>query len=637
MATSNDSIPKPRRRLLRTLLKRPRKIRRFAPRISFEEAAATLPDLQETGHWGQVVLLSDLVIALHRDGTVSRLFHLTTMLHGDHDLAEWDEVTRDYDPRNSLETVRRSLVHLPDGTKRKAKRTVTPVDPHTRVVSLTFLPLRPGVVLEFEEQYDHFVPLDVAPGIWDQMFLQGPAPCRRLRFTVAVSQPFQAEIKLHNCDWQPQESEEHGYHVFRWDLRDVPGIEMDQWTPPPRDFAPWVDVTTLPSWKPVARHYMKELQPAGTAPPEVKQLLGELTGDAKTDREKVSAIYRYTTRDVRYGRHPHELTLEAPREAGKMLEDLRGDCKDKSALMVSMLRELNIPAKIALVLTRMNGETPFLPAPRFDHALVRTEVDGEDLWLDAAGGPYTFGDIPFNDQGINALILDGENSVMSEVPRADPSQHRTERICRGRIEPDGTYRFDAEVTNRGEQAVVLRLNYLDRSEEHRLRTLAQSVAVDLTGADVSNVQFTELEDLTRDVGYTYTLALKRWGRPIQDILLFRIPWSEPVQTSGPVSASERMQPLLAPGVLGMFERHEIELPAGFSDYGLPYVTEEESEWGKYSCRITAEGSRLVCERRVDYLSGIIPPERFAEFKRFWEACARADAADMVLMKKAQRD
>ena len=31
-----------------------------------------------------------------------------------------------------------------------------------------------------------------------------------------------------------------------------------------------------------------------------------------------------------------------------MLEDLRGDCKDKSALMVSMLRELNIPAKIAL-------------------------------------------------------------------------------------------------------------------------------------------------------------------------------------------------------------------------------------------------------------------------------------------------
>jgi hypothetical protein len=407
---------------------------------------------------------------------------------------------------------------------------------------------------------------------------------------------------------------------------------MDQWTPPPRDFAPWVDVSTLPTWEPVARHYMKELQPAAAAPPEVKRLLGQLTSDAKTDREKVSAIYRYTTRDVRYGRHPHELTLEAPREVGKMLEDLRGDCKDKSALMVSMLRELDIPAKIALVLTRMNGETPFLPGPRFDHALVRTTVDGEDLWLDAAGGPYTFGDVPFNDQGINALILDGDNSVISKVPRADPSQHRADRLCRGRIEPDGTYRFDAEVTNRGEQSVVLRLNYLDRSDEHRQRTLAQSVAADLTGAGVSNVAFTELEDLTRDVGYTYTLTLKQWGRLVQDILLFRIPWSEPVQTSGPVSAFERTQPLIAPGVLGMSERHEIELPAGFLGYGLPYACDENSEWGTYFCRITAEGSRLVCERRVDYLGGIIPPERFAEFKQFWEACARADAADVVLMK-----
>ena len=92
--TNHAGVPKPRRRLLRTLLKRPRKLRAIAPRMEFAEATAALPDLQEVGQWGQVVLASDTVIVLHRDGTVTRLFHIITTLAGDQDLAEWDEVTR---------------------------------------------------------------------------------------------------------------------------------------------------------------------------------------------------------------------------------------------------------------------------------------------------------------------------------------------------------------------------------------------------------------------------------------------------------------------------------------------------------------------------------------------------------------
>jgi hypothetical protein len=464
------------------------------------------------------------------------------------------------------------------------------------------------------------------------MFLQSWTPCRHMRFTAAIAEPFEADIQVHNCDWQPTESHEFGYRVYRWDLKDVPGVEMDQWTPHPRDFAPWVDLTTLKSWHPVARHYQKELQPPSKTPQSVKDLAHELTADTATDRDKVSAIYGYATRDVRYGRHPREVTVESPREAGKMLEDLRGDCKDKSALMVSMLRELKIPAKIALVLTRMNGKRPFLPAPRFDHALVHTNVDGEELWLDAAAGQYTFGELPMNDQGVRALILDNDESHMIDVPEATVERHRTDRVCSGDISSDGTLRLEATAEARGDQAVGLRLQYSERSEEHRERTLAQSVAVDLTGAEISDAHFIQLEDLMSDVSYKYRITLKEWGRRIQDILLFRIPWCEPIQTSGPVSASHRVQPLSAPGIIGTAERYEVALPEGFEGYGLPYRVQEESEWGRYSLEMTADGSRLVAERVVDYLGGIVPSENFTEFKRFWDACARADTTDVVLMR-----
>lgn len=619
---------------MRTLLKRPRRLRQFAPRISYEQAASRLPSIEQASHWGQIVLLSDAILALHRDGTASRLFHLIAFLHGDEDLAEWDEVTRDYDRRHSLETIKRALVHLPDGSIKHAQQTDTQLDPYARAIHLTFFPLRPGVVLEFEMQFDRFVPFEIAPGIWSQMFLQGSAPRQHVRFTVAVAEPFRPQFKLHHCDWQPTQTEAHGYQVYQWELHDVPGIEMDPWTPPARDFLPWVDVTTLGSWNPIARHFVRELEPPRETPAPVKKLLHELTNGMETNRQKALAVYRYATRDVRYGRHPRETELEAPRDPGRMLEDLRGDCKDKSVLMVSMFRELGMPANIALVQTRTNGVTPSLPAPWFDHALVRTEVDGEELWLDAAGGPCTFGELPYNDQGIKALILNSDGLKTLDVPAATTSQHSLSRECRGTLDEEGTLRYKAHVIAGGEVAVGLRLQCLDRSDEHRQRFLAREVAADLTGATVTGVRFLQIDDLTEPVCYEYTLTLTGWGRPISEILLFRIPWAEPALTTGPVSADSRPQPMAAPNVFGLTERHEILLPVGFGGYGLPFEAVEECRWGAYSCSIVEQQQRLVCLRRVDYYGGVVAGEVFADFKRFWEACARADAADVVLMKSA---
>jgi len=429
-----------------------------------------MPDNSEVGHWGQVILLNDTVVALHRDGTVSQLMHIITLLHGEQELAEWDDVNRDYDRRVALETVRTAGIHLPDGSWSKAARTVVPLDSHRRVVNVAFHPLRPGVVLEFEAQFDRFRPFDMAAGLWSQMFLQGPSPQRRFRFTVAVAQPFRAEIKLHHCDEQPDESDVRGYHLLCWDQCDLPGVETDQWIPPLRDCVPWVDLTTLADWRPIADYYRRELDPGPSAPAEVRRLARELTGKARTDRDKILEIYRYAAQNVRYGRHPREVEIEAPRQSVRMLEDLRGDCKDKSALMVSLLRELGFPAEIALVQTRTNGKTPSLPAPWFDHALVRTELDDRELWLDAAAGPYTFGQLPGNDCGVQALLLDG-HCTRVEIPEATANQQQIVRTCRGQLDGCGTYCFDAEVTVRGEEAAGLRSQVLDRTDEHRLRML----------------------------------------------------------------------------------------------------------------------------------------------------------------------
>ncbi len=521
---------------------------------------------------------------------------------------------------------------LPDGSLRKIHPAITQYGPQYRHLLLTMQPLRPGVVVEFEEQFDAFRPDELVVGMWSQEPLGGVAPCRRFRLTVAVAAPFELNYRLHHGGEEPQCEKVGDYQVHTWDLADRPGVEIDVWTPPHRDFLPWVDLTTVGSWEPFARHFSRELEPPATLPPPVRQLLHELTDGLTDDRQKALAIYRYATGDVRYGRHPHELQLSASRSAEEMLQDLRGDCKDKSALIVALLRASGITANIVILQSRQHGTTPFLPAPWFDHAVVRAVIDGSEVWLDAAGGPFDFGRLPQLDQGVQALTLDGLDSSIGRTPEGQPADHYTRRVCRGAFDETGGYSFNAEVTLGGEAACDARLKYLHRSAESRRRSLESAVLANLAEAEAADVEFRELEKLDRPVVYGCSITLPHWGRRIQDLLLFRIPWLETARPAEPVSGKERRQPLTAPGPIQLHDRHEIRCPTGFRGYGLPFVAEQETPWGRFRIAMTAHDDQIICERQVELHGGIVQPADFPQFQKFWRAWIHSDEADLVLTR-----
>lgn len=626
------ALPRPHMRLFKTWLKWPRDVRCFAPRINTAELLANPPDPAEAAHWTEIVLLEDMVFALHRDGTTTRLTHVIVAPHGDQNLAQFDEMPRLYDRRKAAFTVRKAVVHLPDGSERRAQQVQTQVDLNTNMFRLSFAPLRPGVIVELEIQEDFFVPDDVGPAMWTDLLLQTMAPCRRRRLTLAVAPPFAGHFVLHHGAQPPQESTEHSYHVYRWDLSDVPGIEADAWLPPPHDFAPWFDFSTLPNWQPIDQHYRKELALAPGSGKAVAQLARELVGSAASPRDKAFAIYKYASRDMRYGRHPSEFDVPTIRDPSKMLEDLRGDCKDKSSLMVALLAEMEIPAQIAVLRTAQNGRTPMLPSRRFDHAVVRAQVDGHEMWFDPAAGVFTFGALPQNDQGVKSLILEGGAAHFVDVPLDEPAAQLTERHCRGQLSPEGHYELTADIAVHGDRGAMIRATVADRNDDHRRRTIQQAVADERPGAAVTDIELISLDDLAQPIRYRYRLRLPLWARTVKDLLLIRIPWAEPLEASGPISAPERKLPMQLPNVSRHVETHEIELPPGYTGYGLPLVHSGTCAGAVYELSITCEGSCLVCRRTVETRSGIMPSEMFAQFKEFWEAGARADASDIVLVK-----
>jgi hypothetical protein len=102
-----------------------------------------------------------------------------------------------------------------------------------------------------------------------------------------------------------------------------------------------------------------------------------------------------------------------------------GDCKDKAAMLVAMLRAAGIDASMALLDSGPGLDvTPELPGMnQFDHAIVYVPADGKDsepLWIDATADYAQVGVLPSMDQGRLALIIAKGTDGMTATPTAKP-------------------------------------------------------------------------------------------------------------------------------------------------------------------------------------------------------------------------
>jgi hypothetical protein len=584
----------------------------------------------EVAHWGQYGLLEDFVTVLHRDGTPTYRRRWVLVFQDIKQIEKWERIEYRFDRRTWKFSILRARMVSPDGKQRQATINNRPCDQwgYARSLTVAFAPMGPGVVVDLEDQQDNFTPFVDCPGVWGDFALQTAYPCRRRRITLSVAQPFTAHFQLHNGASAPTEAQIGDYHIWTWDLHEVPGIEFDQVTPPLYEFVPWIDFTTLPNWEPVARYYLKQMKVP--AHHDLEGLATTLSAKGEGAHAKTAAAYNYAALEVRYGRPQQNFQDWSIRPLSAVSEELRGDCKDKSALLVALLWKFAIDARVALVRTAQAGRVSLLPGARFNHALVQAQLDGNEVWLDPSWPGYSLGQLPSWDQGLQGLILDWRQSRPTSIPAAKPADHRLERVVRGRLQADGSYGADVRLLARGDRAAGWRWGLVERNAVTRERVLRQYVGGTFPSAEITDFTVQYLDDLNGDLVISHRAVMSRLARRIENLLLLRLPWLEPWHDTGFFAAPSRPQPLLVP-IHSVSDCQEIELPAGFSGYGLPWENVDQCAWGRYRCQVRIDGGALHCQRYFEMSGGNVPPERYQEVRRFTDACISGDASDVVLI------
>ena len=181
-----------------------------------------------------------------------------------------------------------------------------------------------------------------------------------------------------------------------------------------------MQVSTYADWAAVSRNHASHYGTAGKVAPG-GDLAGRIKGIAAASNDpltRAAMALRMVQDDVSYlmnGMAGGNYIPQAPEETW---EKRFGDCKAKTLLLLTMLRELGIEAEPVLVRSEGGDALPLLaPMPgNFDHVIVRAVIGGANYWLDGTTSgvridtidevPRFFHGLPLRDAGAGLMPLD---------------------------------------------------------------------------------------------------------------------------------------------------------------------------------------------------------------------------------------
>lgn len=275
------------------------------------------------------------------------------------------------------------------------------------------------------------------------------------------------------------------------------------------------------SWQELAKAYSTIVAERLTNA-NVNELAQKLT-NGRADREtKVAAMVEYLNREIRYTGIEFDQSSVIPHTPAETLSRRYGDCKDKSLLLVSLLRAAKIPSTLALL--NVGGaadsidELPGMGL--FNHAIVY--VPGEPaLWIDATAETSKLNQVPDSDRGRLALIVDPESNALTRIPETLSTENVLEEVREIRLADHGPAAVTEVSTPHGTFEANYRSAYADIKAKQTNEDLTDYIKSEYAAERMSKSDRSDPKDFS--VPFRLTLEgakAKRGFTSIDDAVLY---------------------------------------------------------------------------------------------------------------------
>lgn len=249
-------------------------------------------------------------------------------------------------------------------------------------------------------------------------YLQFGFPANRLHYRFIVPDSKKLTYALFQGAADPAVTDSPGSTEYVWNVESLDYVSYDTNVPSWYDPRPRAEVSTYSSWKEVVDWALPLFDYSGQDLSHVK----ELGKQAYIKELMPLPLIRMVQDEIRYLGFENGISAYKPHSPDKVARQRYGDCKDKSLLLVALLRDAGYEAYPVLVDTdKTRRLTEILPnSQAFNHCIVNFRINGQSYFVDPTiahqGGDLAHWSVP--DYAYGLVIKPGETGL-SEIIQGD--------------------------------------------------------------------------------------------------------------------------------------------------------------------------------------------------------------------------
>ena len=501
---------------------------------------------------------------------------------------------------------------------------------------IVFKSLEPGDAVYLKWKIRNYYSGKLSQHFWDDFSFNTFFPVREVCYALLIPPNVKFQYKGQFMPDEPSAIKETPDGIlYEWRLNDVPAIKEEYNMPPLADIGKILHISSIPDWDYIVNWYIDLAETRTRSCYEIDEFLKTLLPENEplTEQEKITRIYNYITENIRYSSVSFRQSGLIPQKARDVFVTRIGDCKDKAALGIAMLRSAGFTANFVLVNARYEGlNKHVLPSIAFNHAIVSVATQERTLYLDLTAQNFPVGSVPLADQGAFALEIK-KGCQPFYLTRHFFMGSVRQRRTKVEVQTDNSIQVELHTTRKGAQTAEFRAVYRFKSQADRDKELIESLAQDFPNVELISFNLFDIDSIKPTLDYEYTFKVPDYLMEAGKFLILRIPWADRLSPIRALSYDKRNYPFTYwPNADTISEEITITFPAGYQPL-------EFTPYYEYSCpiadyRLTLDyndrilkGTRLMINKESE-----VTPEIYPAFKEFYNKVVKADGYQILIKR-----
>jgi hypothetical protein len=234
------------------------------------------------------------------------------------------------------------------------------------------------------------------------------------------------------------------------------------------------------------------------------------------------------------------------------------------------------------------------------------------------------------------MLVTDDGGELVELPLLPPTTNRQIREARFALGSDGSLRGAVREIRWGNPATVRREQIHDATSANSLDTVLESfLSRFVPGSVLISSSAQNLDDKDGNLILDYQFTAQNYAQSVGNLLLVR---PRIMGEAGNMVLEDETKPRKYPVDLrateAISDSFEIVIPPGYVVDELPPPLNADYPFASYTSKVESDGKVLHYTRMYQVKSVVVPTERLADLKKFYEEVAKDENNSAVLKRAA---